>query len=136
MSARLVPYLNFPGNAAEAMGYYQQIFGGTLTISTFGQFGVPGMPADGTMHAELAGDSLTLMASDAMAGVDQSWGDSRVYLAVMSDELTPVQGWFERLAADGELTQPLAAQVWGDLYGSVRDKYGLEWMFNIAASQQ
>lgn len=48
MSLSLVPYLNFPpGVTREAMTYYQGIFGGELTINTFSEFGMEGMPADG-----------------------------------------------------------------------------------------
>jgi uncharacterized glyoxalase superfamily protein PhnB len=25
--------------------------------------------------------------------------------------------------------------VWGDTYGVLKDKYGLEWMFNISAPE-
>lgn len=69
MSLSLVPYLNFPpGVTREAMTYYQGIFGGELTINTFSEFGMEGMPADGTMHSQLVTGQFTLMASDAMPG--------------------------------------------------------------------
>ena len=35
MPTRLNPYLSFRDNAREAMTYYQSVFGGELTISTF-----------------------------------------------------------------------------------------------------
>ena len=41
MSSRLNPYLSFDGNARQAMEFYQRVFGGTLTVSTFGEFGEP-----------------------------------------------------------------------------------------------
>lgn len=131
MSVSLVAYLNFPlGQTREAMTYYQSIFGGKLTISTFADFGVDG-PPDGTMHANLSADGFTLMASDAMVGAEETWGGTRVYLSFMGDDLETLTGWFERLAAEGSVGMPLAKQVWGDTFGLLKDKYGLEWMFNV-----
>lgn len=132
MATKLVCYLNFDGNTAEAFRYYQSVFGGELQIATFADFGMANQPADGTMHAELVCEQFTLMASDAMPGAEKTWNGTRIYLAFMSDEEKLLTGWFDKLAADGEVSQPLAKQVWGDTYGQVKDKFGLEWMFNIS----
>ncbi|MFT4109174.1 VOC family protein [Propionicimonas sp.] len=135
MSLSLIAYANFPsGTTGEAMAYYQGVFGGKLEISTFGEFGMEGMPADGVMHSQLITDHFTLMASDAMPGAETSWGGTRIYLALMGDDAQTLGGWFDALAADGSVGMPLEKQVWGDTYGILKDKYGLEWMFNISAS--
>ncbi|HEX6918036.1 MAG TPA: VOC family protein, partial [Phycicoccus sp.] len=70
MGARLNPYLTFPGTARDAMTFYQQVLGGDLNVSTFGEFGDPGAPgADGVMHAQLeTPDGFVLMASDTRPG--------------------------------------------------------------------
>ena len=142
MSVSLSPYLNFPGNAREAMTFYQSVFGGELAVSTFAEFGGGGgvLPDDGTMHAQLVHEGFTLMASDAMPGADKTWGGTRVYLAFFGDDLQSFQGWFDKLAEGGSVGQALEKQIWGDVYGLVMDKFGLEWMFNISqpdgASQQ
>src|SRR6185369_11290585 len=39
MPSRLNPYISFPGNAREAMEFYKRVFGGTLALSTFGEYG-------------------------------------------------------------------------------------------------
>ena len=134
MTISLDPYLNFAGNAREAMEFYQSIFGGELTISTFGEYGIEGVPADGIMHAQLVTPAFTIMASDALAGAEQEWAGSRIHLALMGDDLDLLTGWYERLAADGTPGQPLQAQVWGDTYGDVKDRFGIEWLFNISAA--
>ena len=36
MAPRLNPYLNFTGNARQAIEFYQSVLGGTLTVTTFG----------------------------------------------------------------------------------------------------
>lgn len=50
----------------------------------------------------------------------------------MGDDVDLLKGWYEQLAAEGTAGMPLEVQVWGDLYGIVKDKYGIEWMFNIS----
>ena len=75
--ALLNPYINFGGNAREAMEYYKSVFGGKLDISTFADFQMPGIAedeADKVMHSQLATDSgFTLMGSD----LPSSMGTSR-----------------------------------------------------------
>ncbi len=133
MSLSLAPYLNFPpGVTGEAMAFYQSIFGGTLDVSTFGEFGMEGMPPDGVMHAMLTTDSFTFMASDAMPGSEDQWGGTRVYLTFFGDEIDKLTGWFNALAEGGSVGTPLEKMVWGDTYGVLKDKYGLEWMFNLS----
>ena len=39
MASRLNPYISFAGNARQAMESYKRVFGGTLTLNTFGEFG-------------------------------------------------------------------------------------------------
>ena len=132
MSLTMSPYLNFAGNAREAMEYYHGIFGGELTVTTFADFGMENMPPEGTMHAELATDAFKLYASDAMPGAETTWGGTRNYIAFMGDDVDTLKGWYDALLADGSAGMPLEKQVWGDMYGDVKDKYGIEWMFNIA----
>lgn len=132
----LHPYLSFDGNAKEALTFYQEIFGGTLQIAAFGDYGVDAVPADGVMHAELATDHFVLFGSDDPTGAAGSWQGQRITLALMGDdpdadaELATI--WFARLAVGGTIGQPIAPQVWGDLYGQVTDRYGVSWMIDVA----
>jgi PhnB protein len=44
MESTLSPYLNFNGNCADAMKFYQSVFGGELDMSSYGD--TPGMVTD------------------------------------------------------------------------------------------
>ncbi|MEA4943997.1 MAG: VOC family protein [Propionicimonas sp.] len=135
MSMSLSPYLNFAGNGREAMTYYQSVFGGELHLFGFAEYGLDG-PADGLMHGNLqVRPGMSISASDAMPGAEQTWGGTRVYCSIFGDDAATMQGWFEALAVDGSIGMPLEKQVWGDLYGLVKDKYGIEWMFNVGAAE-
>lgn len=66
MGSQVNPCITFHGNAREAMEFYQQVFGGTLEISTVADFGSPDSPsADKVMHSRLdTSIGYTLMAWD------------------------------------------------------------------------
>ena len=54
MGTRLNPYISFDGTARDAMEFYRDVFGGELSVMTFGQMGDPDAPgADKVMHAML-----------------------------------------------------------------------------------
>jgi len=133
MNTTVTPYLNFPGNTAEAMHFYQGIFGGELDILTFSDFQVADMPPQGIMHSHLHTDSFAFSAADAQPGSEADWGSSRISMAIMGDDLDTISGWFDALAEGGSVGQALSSHVWGDVYGQVTDKYGIGWMFNISA---
>jgi PhnB protein len=71
MASRLNPYINFNGNARQAMEFYQGVFGGDLTVNTFGEYGAQDSPdADKIMHGQLETDrGFTLMGADTPAGM-------------------------------------------------------------------
>ena len=133
--AVLNPYLTFDGQAREAMETYRDIFGGQLDVNTFGDFGGTGEggpPADGIMHAQLTTDlGFALMGSDAMPG---SGPDPNGWVSLSGDEADTLKGYFEKLAEDGETILPLEKQMWGDVYGQCKDRFGIQWMVNIAGS--
>lgn len=77
MSITLNPYVSFANSAREAMTFYHWVFGGELTLRTFGDFHASDDPAvrDLIMHSELtAGTGFTIMASDTAGEVDRSAG--------------------------------------------------------------
>ncbi|MGG7308632.1 VOC family protein [Curtobacterium sp. AB451] len=73
MSVRLNPYIGLRDQARDALDYYHGVFGGELTVSTFGEAGMAQDPADAdkVMHGQLEGENgLLLMASDTPTGME------------------------------------------------------------------
>jgi PhnB protein len=132
MSITLNPYLRFRDEARAAMTYYQEVLGGQLEISTFGEFGEPSAPgADLVMHASLVTPhGLTLMASDTPPGMELSPGTSMT-VSLSGDE-EELRDWFEKLADGGTVTMPMAKQPWGDEFGMLTDRFGVPWMVNLS----
>jgi PhnB protein len=136
MAVRLNPYLNFAGNTAEAMAFYQTVFGGDLQISTFGQFGAPeGVDPNGVMHANLeAPDGMTLMASDSLPHLPLTAGNN-FSISLVGDDNAALRGYWDALSEGGQIQIPLGEQAWGDTFGMLTDQFGIQWMVNILGPQ-
>lgn len=135
MSTNLSPYIAFRGQARAAMQFYQDLFGGQLSMNTFAEFGQADAPfADQIMHAmlETAG-GFVLMASDIPPGMDYSEGQ-RVTLALSGEDEAELRRYWDGLTDGGTVDTPLEVQMWGDLYGQCTDRFGVVWMMNIAAT--
>ena len=132
MTSRLNPYISFNGDAKQAMEFYQQVLGGTLAVNSFGEFGMTDAPADGVMHARLdSAAGYTIMASDLAPGMPHNAGDS-ISISISGDAAEELRGYWEKLAAAGEVSMPLEKQVWGDEFGLLKDQFGIHWMVNIS----
>jgi PhnB protein len=136
MASRLNPYLNFDGDARQAMEFYKGVFGGELNLNTFGEFGDAGSPgADKIMHAQLETSSgFTLMASDTPPGMQRNPGDN-MSISLSGDDAGELRGYWEKLSDGGTVTMPLEKQMWGDEFGMCTDRFGVPWMVNIAQQQ-
>ncbi|HSX45978.1 MAG TPA: VOC family protein [Candidatus Saccharimonadia bacterium] len=128
-------YLYFQGNCKEAMEFYKSVFGGELTVQTFGESPPEAVPGglndenkDQVMHARLEGGDIKLMASD---GSKASAKSAKVDLSLGGSDETRLREIFEKLSAGGEVGMPLTKMFWGDFFGQFVDKYGVSWMVNI-----
>lgn len=141
MSLRIHPYLNFDGNAKEAVYFYEKALGGEVTgIMTFGD-----MPEDPdhpmteevknrVMHAQLKiGESL-LMFSDTIPGMPIQHGDT-VQIAILPDEEERARAIFTALEDGGEVILPLQKTDWSPSYGIVKDKFGIRFQISVSMKQ-
>ena len=131
MASRLNPYLNFDGNAREAMEFYSGVLGGELTLNTFGELGGPDAPTpDNIMHGQLVSErGYWLMGADTAPGTEGAPANSSV--SISGDDGDALRGYFEQLADGGQITVPLEKQMWGDEFGMLTDRFGITWMVNI-----
>jgi PhnB protein len=136
MASQLNPYISFAGNAREAMEFYRDVFGGSLTLSTFGEFGQQDSPdADKIMHGQLETDNgFVLMGADTPSGMEHQRG-TNIAVSLSGDDVQELRGYWERLSEGGAVSVPLEKQMWGDEFGMCEDRFGVGWMVNIAQSQ-
>jgi len=117
------------------MEHYESVFGGTLTVNAFGDYGAPeGVDPNGVMHAMLETPSgFTIMASDLPPGAEHKPGEN-IAVSLSGDDASELRGYWEKLSAGGTITAPLEKQMWGDEFGMCADQFGIAWMVNISQS--
>ncbi|MCC4247378.1 MULTISPECIES: VOC family protein [Microbacterium] len=133
MTTALTTYLNFRRESREAMEFYHRVFGGDLQISTFDDFGMPVDEGDGglVMHAQLTTpQGFTLMASDVPAEMPFTPA-AGISIALHGDEEETLEAWFTALAEGGRIGMPLETPPWGGRYGTVTDRFGIDWQVVI-----
>jgi PhnB protein len=106
----IIPYLNFNGNAAEALDFYSKALNGQVDYKqTFGESPMESSEEqkDKIMHASFKAGDLHFLVSDSMQGQP-----------------------FAALSEGGKVTMELQDTFWGARFGMLQDKYGFNWMFN------
>ena len=143
--ARVNTYLNFPRNTEEAFNFYKSVFGGDfggMGIARFGdipaQEGMPPLAENDKnliMHIELPiTGGHVLMGTDApeSMGFHVNFGNN-VHISLEPDTRVETKRLFAALSAGGKITMDLQDMFWGAYFGSVTDKYGVQWMVNCSA---
>jgi PhnB protein len=137
-------YLNFNGNCEEAFNFYKSVFGGEFGY--LGRFGempeneghkVSEADKNKIMHVSLAIGKSILMGSDT----GEEYGKYFVLgnnfsVSVTAESKTEDDQLFAGLADGGQVTMPLASTFWGDYFGMLTDKFGVNWMISFNEQQQ
>ncbi|MDQ0825932.1 PhnB protein [Arthrobacter sp. B2I5] len=138
MPTILNPYISFRDNAREAMNFYQSVFGGELTLSTFGDFQASEDPAEAEkiMHGMLTTtQGLVIMGADTPNSMEYHPG-SAISISVSGDDEVELRGYYQKLSGDGgAVTVPMEQSPWGDVFGMCTDRYGVAWLVNVNAAQ-
>lgn len=140
--ATINPYLDFGGNAEEALNFYKSVFGGEFTAlmrykEMSGAEVCEGMKLaddelEKIMHVSLPiGNSSVLMASDAL----ESTGQKRIVgtnfsISINADSKEEAEKLYNGLADGGTMTMPIADAFWGAYFGMLTDKFGVQWLVN------
>ena len=132
MTTVLNPYLHFSGDARAVMERYQQVFGGELSVMTYGDMGMEGEHTGKVMHSQLNGPGLVLMASDYLEGMGSPTLPTNGHISLSGDEPETLRGWWAGLAEGGTVHDELSVKPWGDEFGALTDRFGIDWVMNIA----
>lgn len=145
MITKLFPYLNFDGNGQEATHFYADVLNAELAgIMTYGEAnegnmeGIPEEARDLVMNAQLnLNNGDTLMISDVPPGMGMSFRKgNNVSLTVTLDDIDEARRMFGKLADGGIVTMDLQETFWSPLYGSLTDKFGIEWQISVDATAE
>ena len=127
------PYINFQGQARQAMEFYHDALGGELQLLAFSPDGPPkeAGPGDAIMHSMLESDGVIIMGSDGMPAYPAVVGEN-VAIALSGSDRERLTEVFNKLSEGGQVKQPLKEESWGAMFGYFVDKFGINWMFNIS----
>ncbi len=128
----IIPYLNFNGNAAEALQFYAKALNGTIEYQqTFGESPMETTEEfkDKILHASFKAGDLHFLVSDCPPGVSVKEGDN-LHLSLNFTDEAEMDKTFAALSDGAKITMPLQDTFWGAKFGMLNDKFGFNWMFN------
>ncbi len=142
--AKVSTYLNFPGNTEAAFMFYKSVFG-TEFSTPIGRFKdippqpdqppIPEQNRNLVMHV-----ALPILGGHVLMGTDvtESMGftlnpGNNVHINLEPDTRSETRRLFNLLADGGKVGMPLQDMFWGGYFGSLTDRFGVNWMFNCNA---
>ncbi|HEX5668772.1 MAG TPA: VOC family protein [Chitinophagaceae bacterium] len=132
-------YLNFNGNCEEAFLHYKSVFGGEFNyLGRFGEmpdsenYKVPESDKNKVMHVSLPIGSSILMGSDCGADWAPTFKQGNNFsISITAASREEADSIFNNLAKDGTVTMPMNQTFWGDYFGMLTDKFGVNWMMSF-----
>lgn len=130
-------YLTFDGNCREAVEYYAQVFNTEQPkFMTFGEspqnpdYPLPEAAKDLIMHTRLIISGSNVMFSDAFPGMSITKGNN-FSLALVSKNIDELTRAYNQMKEDGgKVRMELQETFWSKCYGSITDKFGIEWQYS------
>ncbi|WHY78524.1 VOC family protein [Neobacillus sp. WH10] len=133
MTVRLIPYLVMDGNAKEAIQFYEKALNAQVLFSqSFGEmpenpdFPLPAEAKDRVSHATIKVGESELMFSDTFPGQPHQSGN-QVTICITTDDAEKAKQMFEALTDGGQVTMPLQETFFSPAYGTVTDKFGVNF---------
>lgn len=139
------PYINFEGNAEEAMNFYRSVFGGEFMGEILrwgampcgdGEYELPEEHKNKIMHISLPiSDGNILMASDIVEGLGPQYvRGNNITIGIAPDSREEADRLFAGLSEGGNVQMSMEDAFWGDYFGSFEDKFGINWLINVAGN--
>jgi PhnB protein len=148
MSITTTTHLNFHGEARAALEFYRSVFGGRVSIATYGEFG---MPADAPGASNVVfgkvetDEGFRVMAYDIPGEATGSSDtgstrrengttitDQSFFVSVRGETLDEVQRYWSALAVGATVVEDLAASAWSPGFGMLTDAFGVTWILDVA----
>jgi PhnB protein len=134
-------YLNFNGNCEEAFNFYKSVFGGSFPYvgrykdMPSGEDGqtFSGDQGEKIMHISLAiSDGNYIMGSDTGGEWAKDYRQGNNFsISINAQNQKEADRIFKGLAEGGTITMPLNKTFWGDYFGMLTDKFGVNWMMSF-----
>ena len=129
------PYVHLSGTAREALTFYGEVFGCSVQLHTFAEFGRSDGPADSVAHGYLHDGPVALFAADATADQPEFRCEGLMLSLLGTASPTVLREWFARLSEGGRVVDDLQRRPWGDSDGQVVDRHGLHWLIGFEGDE-
>ena len=131
------PFIQFDGNCEAAFTFYKSVFGGDFEF-LYRYKDIPtDTPLSDSDKEKIMHISLPLMKSINLLGTDTlnqtahaQEAVNRITIGIRTNNEEETLRLFSALTEDGKIIQPLQKEFFADLFGSVTDKFGINWSFN------
>ncbi|WP_217593555.1 VOC family protein [Cohnella sp. GbtcB17] len=142
----VIAYLNFDGNAAEAIDFYAKAFeADEVKQVKYGDlpqdpnYPLPERELDMIMESSIAFAGGKIMISDLLSAMKQGPGEpvkgNNVLISIANESKQSLERYFERLSVGGHVIMPLSEQPWSSCFGMLVDRFGIFWKFNSDADK-
>lgn len=126
-------YLMFNRNCAEALQSYVQAFGAEIVemqqyadMPLDPRFSVPDVDRHLVLHARLRWAGTEIMCADSS---NNARAGNNMYVSITTQDASLVQKAWDVLKQDAEVYMELAPSFFAAAHGSLRDRFGINWMF-------
>ena len=133
------PHIHFNGNTEEAFEFYKSVIGGEFSrilrykdLSNEG-FAFPEEELNKIMNIALAIGSVNILSGSDVPNIlgKVSEHENRSKITITADSKEEADTLFNGLSVGGDIECPIGNSPWGSYFGSLRDKYGIEWMIEF-----
>lgn len=149
MAIQTTAHLNFHGEAREALEFYKSVFGGTATIATYGDLGMPKeapgaanvvfgqVLADNGFHVmayDVPGDGEVSPAGETSRKDGMTLTTEKFFLSVRGESAEEVGTYWEKLSVGAAVVEAYGPAPWAPAFGMLTDRFGVTWILDVANS--
>jgi len=134
-------YINFNGNCREAVNYYAEVFSAEkpqfmifAEMPPDPEFPITDENKNLIKHVNLKIKNSQVMFSDVAPGMPLTVGNN-ISLIVESTDINEIKTFFNKMKTDGIVQMDLQETFWSKCYGSLIDKFGITWQFNLDSGE-
>jgi PhnB protein len=130
---KFIPYLNFYGKGQEVLEFYKEALNGEImaimrykdeaTMNASEEVG------EWILHSGIIVNGEVIYISDILNEEQYKQGNN-ISIMIDCDTEEQIRTYFEKLSDEATINMPLEHTFWGALYGSLIDKFGVNWDLN------
>ena len=132
-----VTHLNFRGQAREALGFYQSVFGGQVEAVSYkdAHSVTDESEADQLMWGQVAADNgFRVMAYDVPSHTPWNPGENAFLIALQAATPEEVSAYWDKLSDGASVITQLQPSQWSPLFGMLKDRFGASWALSVTSA--